>query len=312
MKLLVKSGPEESFPLWKACFEKADPSLSVHFWSDTSIASDEVGYVMVWEPPKGWLATFPNLEIVFSSGAGVDHITSDPDWPSQLPLVRMGGTEMAQRMAEYIVWSALSLLRETRDFALGQAAREWRYKEVARNATEVKVGIMGLGNLGVASGAMLRAVGFQTLGWSRTRKTITGMECFAGENEFETFLSQSDILVCLLPATSETRGILNARSLACLPKGAGLISAGRGQHVIELDLIAALDTSHLQGAVLDVFETEPLDPASALWAHPAITITPHIASTPSRQDKANYVAQSIARFKENKSLQNVFVPDRGY
>lgn len=312
MKVLIKSGSEESFPFWAECFHRADPSLEVHFWSDASVDPAEVGYVMVWEPPQGWLASLPNLKLIFSSGAGVDHITRDPSCPSHLPLVRMGGTDMAQRMGEFVVWAALSLLRETRDFALGQAAQEWRYKEVERSAKQMTVGVMGLGNLGIGSARMLSAVGFNVRGWSRTAKKIEGLETFAGPQEFQAFLSGSDMVVCLLPATPETKGVLDAKAFAVMPQGASLISVGRGQHVVETDLVAALDGGQLNGAVLDVFESEPLELESPLWNHPRITVTPHIASTPSRQEKADFVAASIRRHKENRPLPNVFDAERGY
>lgn len=312
MKVLIKSGPEESFPLWAECFKKADPSLDVHFWSDESVDPADVGYVMVWEPPRGWLASLPNLEVVFSSGAGVDHITRDPSWPKDLPLVRMGGSDMAQRMGEFVVWSALSLLRETRDFALGQAAHEWRYKEVEHSAPQMTVGIMGLGNLGIGSARMLSAVGFKIRGWSRTAKEIEGIETFAGAQEFETFLSGTDIVVCLLPATAETKSLLNAQAFSALPRGAGVISVGRGQHVVEDDIIAALDAGHLSGAVVDVFDKEPLATESPLWDHPKVIVTPHIASTPSRQEKADFVASSIRRHRSGQTLSNVFEAGRGY
>lgn len=312
MKVLIKSGPEESFPLWAECFKKADPSLDVHFWSDPSVDPADVGYVMAWEPPQGWLAGLPNLKVIFSSGAGVDHITRDPSYPSQIPLVRMGGSDMAQRMAEFVVWSALSLLRDTRDFALGQTSHEWRYKEVERSARQVTAGVMGLGNLGIGSARMLSAVGFNVRGWSRSAKQIEGLATFAGAEEFDAFLSGSDMVVCLLPATPQTKEILDAKAFASMPQGGGVISVGRGQHVVEADLVSALDSGQLSGAVLDVFESEPLAKKSALWDHPKIIVTPHIASTPSRQEKADFVAASIKKNKAGEPLPNVFEAERGY
>lgn len=312
MRLLIKSGGEEAMAEWRAHFQAVNPLIDVRFWADPAVAPETVDYVMAWEPPAGWLAGLPNLKVVFSSGAGVDHITKDPAWPRQLPLIRMGGDDLSQRMGEYIVWSALSLLRDTRDFALGQDAAEWRYKEVPFSAADRTVGIMGMGNLGVRAAEMLQGVGFPVRGWSRSPKVVPGVEDFVGPEALEAFLAGTDILVCLLPSTPDTADIIDAALLARLPKGAHVINAGRGPHVVEADLIAALDSGHIAGAVLDVFRAEPLSADSPLWRHPRITVTPHIASTPTRRGKVEFVANCIAAFEAGKPLPNVFDPVRGY
>lgn len=311
MKLLMKSGGREAMSEWKEHFHAADPRIEVAYWEDAGELAS-VDYVMAWEPPPGWLATLPNLKVVFSSGAGVDHITRDSTWPRHLPLVRMGGVDMAQRMGEFVVWSALSLLRDTADFAKGQAAREWRYREVPYSAADRRVGVMGLGNLGVRSAEMLSAVGFPVQGWSRSAKSLPGIRTFAGAEQFDAFLASTDILVCLLPVTPETADIIDAKLLAKLPAGAQIINVGRGQHVVEDDLIAALDSGHIAGAVLDVFRSEPLAKDSPLWAHERITLTPHIASTPTRAEKAQFVARCIALQEAGEPLPNIFDPSRGY
>ncbi|MAQ84129.1 MAG: glyoxylate/hydroxypyruvate reductase A [Maritimibacter sp.] len=310
MTLLVKSGGEDVFPEWKGYFAEFAPDVDTRFWNDPDVSPESVEYVMVWEPPVGWLAKFPNLQVVFSSGAGVDHITRDPDWPRHLPLVRMGGME--QRMSEYVVWAALTALRDTRDFALGQAAHEWRYKEVPHSARDLTVGIMGMGNLGIAAAAALRGMGFKTRGWSRTPKTLDGIESFAGAGDLGDFLAGTDILVDLLPATPATENMIDAHLLAGLPDHATFINAGRGKHLVEADLLAALDAGTLGGAVLDVFQTEPLPADSPIWDHPKVTVTPHIASTPTKREKARYVAEGIQLFNEGKDLPNVFSPENGY
>lgn len=310
MKLLVKSGPEEAFPEWKRNFAEFYPELETHFWSDGSVDPADVDAVMVWEPPAGWLASLPNLKLVISSGAGVDHITRDPDWPRHLPLVRMGGTE--QRMNEFVLWCALSLLRDTADFAEGQRRHEWRYKEVPFSARDLTVGIMGLGNLGLAANGALRGVGFKTRGWSRGEKSIDGMETFAGPDGLADFLGGTDMLLDLLPTTPATTNMINAKFLSGLPKGATFINAGRGAHLVEEDLIALLDSGHLSAAVLDVFQTEPLPESSPIWDHPKITVTPHIASTPTKRDKAEYVSDVLRRFEAGAALPNVFEVARGY
>ncbi|MFC3125652.1 2-hydroxyacid dehydrogenase [Pseudoroseomonas globiformis] len=312
VKLLVKSGGVEALPEWQACFGAVDPTISVHWWEDADVPAAEVDYVLVWEPAAGWLASLPRLKAVFSSAAGVDHITCDPHWPRHLPLVRLGNPETAQRMGEYVVWACLTLLRDARHFALGQAEHAWRYRESRYIAPERRVGIMGMGNLGRHAAAMLQGVGFPVQGWSRSRKELPGVVSFAGPAELPEFLSSTDTLVCLLPSTAETAGLIDARLIAQLPRGAGLVNAGRGSHLVVPDLLAALDAGHLGGAVLDVFEEEPLPAASLLWSHPGITVTPHIASTASRSGRARYVAGAIADFEAGRPLPNLYDPTRGY
>ncbi|MFD1110170.1 2-hydroxyacid dehydrogenase [Pseudoroseomonas ludipueritiae] len=312
MLLLVKSGGEKAVAEWQACFRKADPRIEVRSWADPSVDPADVRYVMVWEPEAGRFPAMSGLRAVFSSAAGVDHITCVPDWPRHLPLIRMGGEETAQRMGEYIAWACLTLLRETRVFALAQAERCWANRESPFSARQRTIGIMGLGNLGQAAARMLQGLNFTVRGWSRGRKDIPGVRSFAGAEELPEFLAGTDILVSLLPSTPETTGLIDAALLARLPAGAGLVSAGRGQHVVEPDLIAALDSGHLSGAVMDVFATEPLPPESPLWTHPKVTVTPHVASQATRQDRAAYVAQAIAAQEAGLPLPNVYDPERGY
>jgi glyoxylate/hydroxypyruvate reductase A len=171
---------------------------------------------------------------------------------------------------------------------------------------------MGLGNLGARSAEMLRDLGFITAGWSVTRKSVPGVESFAGPDALDGFLTRTDILVCLLPDTPATRGILNAKTLGRLPAGAGLVNVARGTHVVTSDLIAALDSGHLAGAVLDVFDPEPLPSDSPLWAHPKIIVAPHLASLASRRARVQYVTDVIARFERGEALPNLYSPEKGY
>jgi glyoxylate/hydroxypyruvate reductase A len=310
--LLVKSGGEKAVADWQACFRKVDPRLDVRSWNDPSARPEEVRYVVVWEPEEGRFSRMSGLRAVFSSAAGVDHITRVSDWPRHLPLIRMGGDETEQRMGEYIAWGCLSLLRDTRAFALAQPERRWAHRDAPHSARHRTVGIMGLGNLGTAAARMLQGLNFTVRGWARSRKDIPGVRSFAGAAELPDFLAGTDILVSLLPSTPETAGLIDGAVLARLPAGAGLVSAGRGQHVVEPDLIAALDSGHLCGAVMDVFATEPLPAGDPLWLHPKVTVTPHVASMAPRQDRAAYVANAIAAHEAGRPLPNVFDPERGY
>jgi len=284
----------------------------VRWWQDPAVDLAAVPYVFLWNPTPGWLATLPNLRLILSSGAGVDHITSDPDWPRHVPIVRMGGPETAQRMGEYVCLAALALLRDLPTAIAGQAARRWVEMPTGRTAPETRVGIMGLGNLGVAAAAMLVGLRFAVSGWSRSPKSVPGVRCFAGPGERDAFLAQTDILVCLLPDTPDTRGAIRAETIAALPAGAAVINAGRGAHAVMSDVLDALDRGHLSGAVLDVFETEPLPTDHPAWSHPGVIVTPHLASLASRPARARYVADAIAAFERGDAPPNLYDVARGY
>ena len=284
----------------------------MRWWQDPAVDLAEVPYVFLWNPTPGWLATLPNLRLILSSGAGVDHITSDPAWPRHVPIVRMGGPETAQRMGEYVCLAALALLRDLPAAIAGQAARRWVEMPTGRTAPETRVGIMGLGNLGAHAAGMLRGLGFQVSGWSRTTKNLSGVACYAGPGERDAFLAGADILVCLLPDTLETRGAIRADTIALLPPGAGVVNAGRGGHVVLPDLLAALDVGRLSGAVLDVFEAEPLTGDAAVWEHPRVVVTPHVASLASRRARAGHVAKAISAFERREIPSNYYNAELGY
>ncbi len=310
--LLVKSGGAAALPEWQQHFAEAAPGLRVHHWDDPAVPAEAVRYAFPWDPEPGRLAALPNLRLIVSPGAGVDHITRDPAWPAHLPLVRMGGEEPGQRMGEYVALACLSLLRDWRRVALSQAAARWEDHPSGRHAPDVTVGVMGLGNLGARAAAMLTGLGFPVVGWARSRKAVPGVTCFAGEGERDAFLARADILVCLLPDTPDTRGAIRAETIALLPPGAAVVNAARGPHVVLDDLLAALDSGRLSGAVLDVFDEEPLPPGHAAWCHPKVTVTPHLASMASRRARARYVADAIRRFEAGEALQNLYDPVRGY
>ena len=310
--LLVKVEGARTRQLWCELLGELRPGLVARPFDAPDARPEEARYVLTWAPPPGWLAGLPNLRAIFSLGAGVDHITADPSWPRHVPLVRMGGEEPGQRMGEYIAWSCLTLLRNGRDFARAQAERRWDYKVGEDTARDLTVGIMGMGALGAAAVPMLRGLGYRVAGWSRSRKAVEGAESFAGAEELDAFLGRVDVLVCLLPSTPETTGIVNKDLLARLRPGAGFVNAARGAHAVVPDLVAALDSGQLSGAVLDVFDPEPLPAESPLWSHPKVTVTPHVASVARRRERARYVAEAIAGFEAGGPLPNLYDPVRGY
>jgi len=308
--LVVKSGGPGAVPEWRRGFAEVAPHLEVRDWNDAR--PEMVDYALVWDPEPGRLAAMPRLRAIFGSGAGVDHIVADPTLPPGVPIVRCVPEEATQRMGEFVAWAVLSLAKEARRMALAQAAAEWAAVDPPFAAADRTVGIMGLGAMGQRSAAMLRGLGIPVRGWSRTRKALPGVECFAGAEERDEFLAGSDVLVCLLPATAETQGLLAAPLLSRLPRGAGLVQAGRGAQQVLPDIIAALDSGQLSGAVLDVFDPEPLPPDSPAWAHPSIIVTPHVASLPSRAERARYVARAIAALERGEALPHLYDPARGY
>jgi glyoxylate/hydroxypyruvate reductase A len=312
MILVVKSGGEVALPEWREHFAAFAPGLECRWWDDPALDPASVDFALVWDPEPGRLARMPRLRAIFGSGAGVDLIAADPDLPRHVPLVRCVPPEAMQRMAEFVAWAVLSLNRDARRMAIAQARREWDYLEPPFAAAEQTVGIMGLGAMGRRAAEVLRAIGMPVIGWSRTRKALAGVECFAGPDELPAFLARSQVLVCLLPATPETTGIIAAPLLARLPRGAGLVQAGRGVHQVLPDILAALDSGQLSGAVLDVFEPEPLPPDSPAWTHPRVIVTPHVGSLPSRRERARYVADCIARLGRGEPLPNLYDPERGY
>jgi glyoxylate/hydroxypyruvate reductase A len=310
--LLVKSGGKAAVPEWQAHFAEAAPWLDVRWWDDPGVDPDDVDYILVWEPQPGRIARLRKLRVIFSSAAGVDHIVGDPELPRHLPIVRMATGENAQTMGEYVCLAALMILRDYPRMVALRTARDWVEFEPPRTALNTRVGILGLGHLGQAAARMLRGLGFQVAGWSRSRKELPEVGSFAGIEELNLFLGQSDILVGLLPDTPETRGLIDARRIARLPRGAGIINAGRGSLVVISDLIAALDSGHLDSAVLDVLEFEPPPPDHPAWSHPRIIVTTHIAGYASRRDRAFHVAAAIAAFERGEELKNVYQPERGY
>lgn len=310
--LVVKSGGEAAMAQWRECFAACAPGLEIRWWDEPGLRPEAVDYALVWDPEPGRLAAMPRLRAVFGSGAGVDGIVADPRYPRHVPLVRMSIPAATERMGEFVAWAALSLLKDARRMAIAQAERRWDEVEPPWRASQRTVGIMGLGNMGCAAARMLRGIGFPVIGWSRGRKAVPGVESYAGAAEMAAFLERSDILVCLLPATAETRGIVNAATLARLPRGAGYVGAGRGMQQRLDDILAALDDGRLSGAVIDVFETEPLPPEHPLWAHPRAIVTAHVASLPNRMERAASVAAAIAGFERGEALPNLYDHARGY
>lgn len=271
----------------------------------------EIEAALVWRPPPGWLAALPNLKLILSQGAGVDHILVDPLLPRHVPIIRLIDPYMSRSMVEYITFQVLRLHLREPEFRRQQAVRIWR-QLVPPSASHRRVGILGLGELGAACAAALIGLGFQVAGWSRTPKALPGVLSYSGPAEYSAFLARSEILVCLVPLTDETRGILGQATFDQLPMGAGLINAGRGGHLVEADLLAALTSGRIGDAVLDVFGTEPLPEEHGFWTHPRIVVTPHVAALTNPETAAEVIGANLRRLAAGDAFADRIDPEIGY
>ncbi len=293
---------------WRSALARHVADLDFRVWPGGLGDAAEIQFALVWQPPPGMLAGLPNLKAVFSLGAGVEHIT-DP--PPGIPVVRLVDPVLTRGMTEYVTARVLHYFREFDHYARSQRRGQWR-KRRFRLAAECRVGVMGLGVLGGDAAAALAAMGFAVAGWSATEKRSEGIEGFHGESGLVPFLERTHILVCLLPLTAETEDIVNARTLAALPRGAYLINAARGGHVDEDALLAALESGQLAGATLDVFKTEPLPAGHPFWRTASLIITPHIASLTVPSSATAVIAADIERIRDGLAPRHAVDPARGY
>lgn len=312
MRITVNSGGPQALEEWRGHFRACNPAIEVVGWDEARSDPAGIAYALVWAPEAGRLAALPDLRLVISAGAGVDNILADPLLPPGLPIARMITDSTAGVMSEYVLTATLMLIRQARRMALNQADRRWQTLDAPPRIEQVRVGVMGLGQLGAPTVQRLAGIGFQVAGWSRGRASLPGVRAYAGPDELAAFLARTDVLVCLLPSTDATRGILNAATFAGLPRGACVINAGRGDHLLVPDLLAALDSGQLSGAVLDVFDVEPLPAESPLWQHPGVTVTPHYGSTPDRRERARKAADMMQRWERGLPLPQLYDRQRGY
>lgn len=259
-----------------------------------------IDYVLSFQPPAGLLASLPNLKAVFSMGAGVDGFFLHGDYPAAVPLIRFTDETLSAEMAQYVLLHVLAHHRSLRGYDRWQGERRWVQEMLPRRTEDTRIGMLGLGTIGTFAAELFVKLGFPVAGWSRSGKSLPGIASFAGLDALPSFFAATDICICLLPLTPETEGILNADAFAAMPEGAFIVNAARGRHVVVPDLIAALDRGHLSGAVLDVFETEPLPTTSPLWTHPKVAVTPHIAAISQPSVAADYVMNGIAAFERGE------------
>ena len=287
---------------WRDEFKSQIPELPIRIWPDAGDVKD-IQYLAFMHPDFNALPPFPNLKAMFSRAAGVDDIVGHPKLP-KVPLGKVeppGGDPMR---TEYVVMHVLRLHREMPAYAAAQERKEWLRQPIARPEHR-RVGFLGFGMMAKAPALILKQLGFPVSAWVRSPRT-EGVPTFHGMDQLEKFLNQTDIAVCLLPLTPETEGIFCTRTFNMMPKGAMLVNVGRGKHVVDADLIAALDSGQLSYAALDALYPEPLPPASPLWAHPKITVMPHVARRPTVKQLVTEIVANIRSLQGGgKLLQEV-------
>ena len=271
----------------------------------------DVSYVITLKPEPNALSSYSNLKAIFATSAGVDHFIDDVSLPSDVPLCRLTSPELSARMSEYVLLHVLYHHRHGEEYRLSQAEKKWSPIQ-QKAASDVNVGIMGFGALGLDAARKLKEIGFQVHGWSRSQKHEEGIKSYFGRDQLHAFLGVSEYLVCLLPLTSATRGILNRETLAMLPDGAVIVNVGRGACLVDDDLIDMLNEGKLAAAVLDVFATEPLPAEHPFWVHPKVTVTPHVSTVTHPRMLGPYIRENIARIESGKPPKNVVQQAQGY
>lgn len=295
---------------WLAALRSELPEVDVREYSRGAVL-DDVDFAFVWQYPPGLLGDLTKVRAVFSLGAGVESMLADPDLPADVPLVRMVDAGLAVGMNEFVLMRVLHYHRQMPEYEQDQRAHRW-VPRVPPLPEDRRIGILGLGELGSMCARTLAGLGFDVAGWSRSRKSLPGISAFAGIQELRDFLQRTEILVCLLPLTPQTDGIINRDTLAMLPRGAFLINAARGRHVVDEDLVAALDSGQLAGATLDTFRTEPLPTDHPFWTHPRITVVPHIAAVTQVRTAARTLAANVRAMLTGRAPSHQVDRARGY
>ena len=296
---------------WRKVFTEALGPIDFRTIADGLGNTDDIEIALAWKPKPGLLASLKNLKLIVSLGMGVDHLLADDQLPAGVPIVRIMDEGLVGQMSEFALYWGLWHHRDIEKYAASQRAKQWKPEEFV-DTIDRRIGVMGLGTIGQDTAKKFAALGFPTAGWSRTAKTLPGVETFHGREALTKFLGRTNILVNVLPLTRETRGLLDKKLFAQLPKGAFLINMGRGAHVVDDDLLAALDSGHLAGAALDVFNTEPLPPDHPYWAHPRVHITPHMAGYTNPRTASPGVIENIKRLRAGQPLIHTVDPKTGY
>jgi len=294
---------------WRDTLAELLPHLEIRIFPDVGNTSD-ITYLAFMRPDFDAIPPLPNLRAMFSRSAGVEAFINHPKLP-QAPLGKIepaGGDPM---MTEYVLMHVLSLHREMPRYQEAQANREWLRRPI-RRPEQRRIGFLGLGLMAKAPALVLKSLGFPVSAWVRSPREEPGILVFHGPDQLEPFLRQADIVVCLLPLTRETEGILCARTFAMMPRGAMVINIGRGKHVVDADLVAALESGQLSYAALDALHPEPLPQDSPLWLHPKVTVMPHVARRPTVRQLVAEIAANIRNVEAGGGLLQEIDKATGY
>jgi len=294
---------------WRETFGEHLPDMEIRIWPEAGEAAD-IEYLAFMRPDFDILPAFPNLKAMFTRSAGVEPFINQPNLP-KVPLGKVEPSGGDPMMTEYVVMHVLRFHRNMPAYQAGQANREWLKIPIVR-PEERRVGFLGLGMMANAPALVLKSLGFDVSAWVRSPREAAEFPIFSGSDQLEPFLNQIDIAVCLLPLTKETEGIFCARTFAMMPKGAMLVNVGRGKHVVDRDLIDALDSGQLSYAALDALWPEPLPPESSLWRHPKVTVMPHVARRPTVTQLVTEITANIGRLEAGESLLQEIDVDAGY
>ena len=309
--LLASTDFWEDMDVWSNGLKESMPEMDVRVYPDEGDVN-EVEYAVVWKHPRGILNKYPNLKAILSLGAGVDHIISDPELPEGLPIVRLVDKKLTHEMCLHSLHWVLHFHSDQYLYRIQQQSREW-IQQSSVQSEDRTIGIMGLGNIGKAIGDSLINLDFKVVGWgARPKESLGGIEYYCGHEQLADFLSQTDVLINVLPLTEDTKNILTEIELAFLPKGSFIINIGRGGIINESDLLTSLDIGHITAVALDVFAQEPLPENNSLWDHPSVYVTPHIAGQSNPGSAAQTIADNIRLIEKGETPYPIYSHSSGY
>ena len=306
MRVLYCSADQDE-ARWVPALQAALPHAQVACWEPEAPQAD---YAVVWKPPQDMLDTQPGLRAIFNTGAGVDALMR-LRLPAGVPVVRLDDAGMSVQMAEYVCHAIIRHFRELDGYEADMARGHWSYRE-PRHRADYPVGVLGLGVLGQRVAQAVAQLEFPVRGWSQSPKQLTGVQTYHGDDQLHAFLAASRFVVCLLPLTPKTDSLLNAERLACIQPGGYVINVARGAHVVDADLLAAIDSGHLAGATLDVFRTEPLPAAHLFWSHPRIQLTPHTSARTLMRESIAQIVRKIGALQRGEPVAGRVDAVQGY
>ena len=309
--LLASTDFWEDMDVWSSSLQEAMPEMDVRVYPDEGNVN-EIEYAVVWKHPRGILKQYPNLKAILSLGAGVDHVISDPELPDGLPIVRLVDKKLTHEMILHSLHWVLHFHSDQYQYRIQQQNREW-IQQSSVQSEDRTIGIMGLGNIGKAIGESLVNLDFKVVGWgARPKNSLGAIEYYYGHEQLSKFLSETDILINVLPLTENTINLLTKSELVYLPKGSFIINIGRGGIINEDDLLSVLDEGHITAAALDVFAEEPLPENNSLWDHPSVYVTPHIAGQSNPSSAAKTIAENIRLIEMGESPYPIYSLNSGY